>query len=162
MERTPFQIKLEAHEGQVRSSYHQLRYFSTRLGSGLPKELHGWCLVSPETGNNINSLELLAAMLAAKTFLKDVSGISVFLQVDNTTAVAYINNNGRHSVKPADITDMESQTDSPRQIRPDALPSSLLNHHGSIQTTGCGSVCIQIDTLDTPLLQLKTRPWCKQ
>ena len=41
---------------------------------------------------HINSLELLAAMLAVKTFLKDVSGVSLFLQLSNTTAVAYINN----------------------------------------------------------------------
>ena len=43
---------------------------------------------------HINCLELLAATLAAKTFLKDVSGVSVFLQLDNATAVAYINNMG--------------------------------------------------------------------
>ena len=33
-------------------------------------------------------------MLAAKTFLKDVSGVAVLLQLDNATAVAYINNMG--------------------------------------------------------------------
>ena len=43
---------------------------------------------------HINSLELLAAMLAVKTFLKDASGISVLLQLDNATAVANINNMG--------------------------------------------------------------------
>ena len=43
---------------------------------------------------HITSLELLAAMLAVKTFLKDASGISVLLQLDNATAVAYINNMG--------------------------------------------------------------------
>ena len=48
--------------------------------------------------------------------------------------------------------------DSPRQVRLDALPSSLLSHHGSIWTAGCGCFCIHIDTLDTPLLQLGTRP----
>ena len=42
----------------------------------------------------INCLELLATMLAAKTFLKDVSGVSVLPQLDNATAVAYINNMG--------------------------------------------------------------------
>ena len=39
----------------------------------------------------INCLELLAAMLAANTFLKDVSGVSLLLQLSNNTAVAYIN-----------------------------------------------------------------------
>ena len=43
---------------------------------------------------HINSLELLAATLAVKTFLKKASGISVLLQLDNATAVAYINNIG--------------------------------------------------------------------
>ena len=41
---------------------------------------------------HINCLEILAAMLAAKTFLKDVSEVSLLLRLSNTTAVAYINN----------------------------------------------------------------------
>ena len=43
---------------------------------------------------HINCLELLAATLAAKTFLKGQIGQSVLLQLDNQTAVAYINNMG--------------------------------------------------------------------
>ena len=43
---------------------------------------------------HINCLELLAATLAMKTFMKNVSGTSVLLQLDNATAVAYINNLG--------------------------------------------------------------------
>ena len=43
---------------------------------------------------HINCLELLAAELAMKTFLKSRQGISVLLQLDNSTAVAYINNRG--------------------------------------------------------------------
>ena len=43
---------------------------------------------------HINCLELLAATLTVKTFMKDVSGTSVLLQLDNATAVAYINNLG--------------------------------------------------------------------
>ena len=39
---------------------------------------------------HINCLELIAA----KTFVKDVSGVLVLLQLDNATAVAYINNMG--------------------------------------------------------------------
>ena len=35
-----------------------------------------------------------AALLAVQTFLRDQSGILVLLQLDNTTAVAYINNLG--------------------------------------------------------------------
>jgi len=52
-----------------------------------------------------NSLELLAAMLAAKTFLKDILGVSVLLQLDNTTVVAYINNmRGTVSSQLTDLT----------------------------------------------------------
>ena len=43
---------------------------------------------------HINCLELLAADLAMKAFLKERRGISVLLQLDNSTAVAYINNLG--------------------------------------------------------------------
>ena len=47
-----------------------------------------------EMGQHINCLELLAATLALKTFVKDKKGVSVLLRIDNTTAVAYINNHG--------------------------------------------------------------------
>ena len=43
---------------------------------------------------HINCLELLAATLALKTFVKNKKGISVLLKIDNTTAVAYINHQG--------------------------------------------------------------------
>ncbi|XP_068723586.1 uncharacterized protein [Montipora capricornis] len=43
---------------------------------------------------HINHLELKASFLALKTFLKDKSHVSVSLQLDNTTAIAYINNKG--------------------------------------------------------------------
>jgi len=41
---------------------------------------------------HIKCLELLATMLAVKTFLKEVSGVSLLLQLSNATAMAYINN----------------------------------------------------------------------
>ena len=43
---------------------------------------------------HITSLELLVATLAVKTFLKDALEISVLLQLDNATVVAYINSMG--------------------------------------------------------------------
>ena len=43
---------------------------------------------------HINCLELLVATLALKTFVKHKTGISVLMKIDNTTAVAYINNQG--------------------------------------------------------------------
>ena len=58
----------------------------------------GACSVQEQT-MHINSLEFLAA----KTFLKDVSGVSVLLQLDNATAVAYIYNiRGTVSCQPTD------------------------------------------------------------
>ena len=43
---------------------------------------------------HINCLELFAAELAAKSFLKHHQGVNVLLQLDNLTAVASINNVG--------------------------------------------------------------------
>jgi hypothetical protein len=47
-----------------------------------------------ERARHINCLELLAATLALKSYTKHRRGISVLLKLDNTTAVAYINNHG--------------------------------------------------------------------
>ena len=49
---------------------------------------------SQEVDWHINCLELLAATLALKTFAKNETRLSVLLKIDNTTAVAYINNQG--------------------------------------------------------------------
>ena len=45
-----------------------------------------------EKTRHINCLELLAATLTLKTFTKNERDLSVWLRIDNTTAVAYINN----------------------------------------------------------------------
>ena len=47
---------------------------------------------------HINCLELLTATLAVQFFLKDRTGASVQLQLNNQTAVAYINNLGGQSL----------------------------------------------------------------
>ena len=47
-----------------------------------------------ETQFHINCLEILAAFLATRTFMKDKRDTSVLLLIDNTTAVAYINHQG--------------------------------------------------------------------
>jgi len=47
-----------------------------------------------ERSLHINCLELLAATLALQTYAKEKSGISILLQLDNSTAVAYINRRG--------------------------------------------------------------------
>ena len=47
-----------------------------------------------ESLQHINYLELKAAFLALKAFLKGKSHVTVSLQLDNTTAISYINNKG--------------------------------------------------------------------
>ena len=47
-----------------------------------------------ESLQHINYLELKASFLALQTFLKGKSRVTVSLQLDNTTAIAYINNKG--------------------------------------------------------------------
>ena len=78
---------------------------SVQIAIQLDASLSGWGAVckgvstgglwSPqEQSLHINCLELLAADLALKSFLKDQKGVTVLLQLDNSTAVAYINNLG--------------------------------------------------------------------
>ena len=43
---------------------------------------------------HIDCLELKAAILAAQAFAKDLSGISILLQLENQTDVAYVNHLG--------------------------------------------------------------------
>ena len=47
-----------------------------------------------EARMHINYLELKAAFLALQTFLKEKSHMTISLRIDNTTAIAYINNKG--------------------------------------------------------------------
>jgi len=43
---------------------------------------------------HINYLELMAAFLALQSFLKDKTHMTILLRIDNTTAIAYIDNKG--------------------------------------------------------------------
>ena len=56
-------------------------------------EVSGFCGDS-ERGLHINYLELKAAFLAIKCFLKNISDCQVLLRLDNTTAISYINRMG--------------------------------------------------------------------
>ena len=47
-----------------------------------------------EAQMHINCLELLAATFATQTFAKEITDTTILLKIDNTTAVAYINNLG--------------------------------------------------------------------
>ena len=74
--------------------------FPSRLGSLVPGSgdtVEGpW---KPKEGHlYINCLELLAATLATKEFLKDLDNVVINLEIDNATAVAYISHlGGTHS-----------------------------------------------------------------
>jgi len=57
--------------------------------------------------NEINYLELLAVFLALKSFCSDLSNIHIVVQVDNTTAVAYIN--GMGGTKSQDCNNLAKQ-----------------------------------------------------
>ena len=74
----------------------QIESDASRIGWGaFCEEVHTggpWSL--EETDYHINCLELLAATLAVKTFLKDQVNKRILLLIDNRTAVAYINNLG--------------------------------------------------------------------
>ena len=54
----------------------------------------GGLWASQEQKMHINCLELLVTELAMKSFLKSHRGVTVLLQLDNSTAVVYINNLG--------------------------------------------------------------------
>ena len=62
----------------------------------LDASLQGWgATCSPQEQTlHINCPELLEATLVVQTFAKERSGITIFLKLDNTTAVAYINRMG--------------------------------------------------------------------
>lgn len=49
---------------------------------------------SAELAHHINYLELLAAFLGLKSFLKDDNHCTILLRIDNTTAISYINRQG--------------------------------------------------------------------
>ena len=55
---------------------------------------------SQESIQHINLLELKAAFLALKTFLKNQSHRVVLLKLDNSAAVAYLNNKGGTHLVP--------------------------------------------------------------
>ncbi|GFR84554.1 reverse transcriptase [Elysia marginata] len=58
-----------------------------------------------EKVENINVLGLKAAMLAVQSFCRETENCHVRIQIDNTTAVSYINNmGGTHSPKCNEIS----------------------------------------------------------
>ena len=64
----------------------------------------GGAWTAVERRSHINYLELSAAFLALKTFLKDKRGVTVLLRMDNVTSIAFINRmGGTHSTALSDL-----------------------------------------------------------
>ena len=79
----------------------------------------------------INCLELIAATPALKTFVKNKTGLSVLSRIDNTTAVAYINNQGGTvSEELIHLTQDHWMWCLERSTHPRATPPWLLEHSG--------------------------------
>ena len=134
---------------------------------------------------HINCLELLAATLALKTFLKNKVGVSVLLKIDNTTAVAYINNQGGTVSKELialtkdlwmwclernihiqaqhlpgvmnQVADRESRTMRDKSDW-NLDRASFLR---ILWATRSGPICVSTDQSVPPLLQLATRSLCR-
>lgn len=67
-------------------------------GASCQEVTTGGAWTAQETWFYINYLELLAAFLSLKTFLADRRNLNVLLQMDNVTAIAFINQmGGTHS-----------------------------------------------------------------
>ena len=136
-----------------------------------------------EKSQHINCLELLAATLALQTFVKNEREVSVLLKIDNTAAVAYINNQGGTVSK--DLVSLTRKLDvvpgeeyshtgtAPPWCHESNSRCRIESNEGSVRleigstgipedqqclwTTGSGSLCIPTDQSVLPLLQLAAR-----
>ena len=127
-----------------------------------------------EKSQHINCLELLAATLALQTFVKNERDVSVLLKIDNTAAVAYINNQGGTVSKElVSLTRklwmwclernihiqaqhlpgvMNLTADAELRVLRDRSDWKL--DQQCLRTTGSGSLCIPTEQSVPPLLQL--------
>jgi len=73
---------------------------TSRLGGSLQwnKDWGPWG--HPEQGMHINCLELLAATLAVKTFLKDLTGMTVIITIGQPNSCGLYKQHGGHSISP--------------------------------------------------------------
>ena len=78
---------------------------STKVwGASCQEMTTGGAWTAAERLSHINCLELSAAFLALKTFLKDKRGMSVLLRMDTVTSIAFINRmGGTHSTALSDL-----------------------------------------------------------
>ena len=88
------EVEWEVSADQRSGPHDRLRHIDPGLGSILPGSEHRGTLVGRRETRHINCLELLAATLALKKFVKNKTGLNMLLRIDNTTVVAYIDNQG--------------------------------------------------------------------
>ena len=137
---------------------------------------------------HIYFLELVAATLALKTFIKDKRGVLVLLRLDNTTAVAYIRNHGGTLSRDTSLPDSRSVDVVPGKEHPhpsttitrgaeshsrlgikihersvglEAGPTNLSENRRVLWPTRSGPICIQANQLVMSLLQLAARSICR-
>ena len=145
----------------------------------------GGSWTSQEQEMHINCLELLATELAMKWFLKSHRGVTVLLQLDNSTAVAYINNLGGHSIpcphhhgqitlavgsgqrhnalskthsRSAEHYSRPGIQSGEGQVRLDALARSVQKSQPNSGPPGGRPVLLTVDSPIATVLQLETRP----
>ena len=137
-----------------------------------------------ESQDHINILELKAAFFALKSFIKDQSNKVICVKIDNSTAVAYLNNKGgthshqllhltlriwkwcetKHLYLLASTCFRQEQCDCGRGIsqneRPQRLEDRFDYHSAPNQEVPNRSLCVSLDTSTEQIRQLAARSGC--
>ena len=92
MEASPDPMEQEDRSSEISTDSDPVRCFPLRMGAMCNGVSTGGLWFPQDQLLHTNCLELLAADLALKSFLKDQHEVAVLLQLDNSTAVAYVNN----------------------------------------------------------------------
>ena len=125
---------------------------------------------------HINCLELRAAILAVHTFAKNRDKILLLVCLDNTTAVAYINNLGGTVSKELvtlakdlwmwclerniRISAQHRKLENDGPVRLEIEPSDFQKDRSIVWPTRSGPLCLQVDKPTTEIFQLETRLLC--
>ena len=88
------QVEWQATQTENRPDGHPIGCLPVRLGSTMQRNMHGRCLVSSGADNPYQLPRIPGSNTGSEDIHEDISGTSVLLQLDNATAVAYINNLG--------------------------------------------------------------------
>ncbi len=91
---SPEPVEREEHAAEGSGLSDRIRCVTDRVGSSLQPPTDWRAMVKGGAEPAHKLPELLAATLALKSFTKGQTGLSVLLKMDNTTAVAYVNNQG--------------------------------------------------------------------